>query len=680
MSGPSIDQRRSIWGSSIGLVLGGLPFMLTLLDYRFDLQRTAVKQGFASNFFDIQARAFLDGRISVPENSLGIEGFVVDGNTYMYFPPFPALLRIPVMWVTNEFDGKLSLVSMGIAWVVFAVLTVKLYWLVRSCIRPGVAVSRLDAVCAAIFIAAATGGTVLTFVASLPWVYHEVYMWAVALVVGTMYWLVRVSLKPTPQAIAWLGAFTLATILTRTTGGIAMCLAVGAAGAWLYFRRPEVDQRLAKWVMACAAVPLVVSIAYNTAKFGQPFLFPLESQVWTEVNSHRREVLEANNGSLTGAQFFLTSFANYLGPTGIRFVDYFPWITLPAEPAQAYGGAIVDQTYRTGSIAAFMPLLLLLSIGSLAVIFRRRQSTEIAALRAPLIGGVLVTGGIMAYGYVANRYTSEFVPVLVMGGAVGMNAVAAQLQRRPRNLKLAAVSIMAILAAFSIGAQMATAVAITAQTTRGKELIDYIALQYKLSGGPGSPVSRLVTTSDDAPSGGRTDQLHIQGDCDALYLNTGDQYEPWILVAARDSVVEVRAGEVVRDAVLPLFELTSSRKNTIGIETDSTNRARVVTRAEGEKATYGYWFGLQPGDAFTVGLRTLTDYGLVEVSSLPGGFASFVPSVTIDDDWFTTPGSIEAITPDARALRRSGLAVNSLPGFPVQLCEQLAADASPGRS
>ena len=37
-----------------------------------------------------------------------------------------------------------------------------------------------------------------------------------------------------------------------------------------------------------------------------------------------------------------------------------------------------------------------------------------------------ITGGVMAYGYLANRYTSEFVPALVFGAAVGDGALVSQ--------------------------------------------------------------------------------------------------------------------------------------------------------------------------------------------------------------------------------------------------------------
>jgi hypothetical protein len=203
------SERRIVWSTSVGLAVGAVAYFLILLDFGTYLGRTAVRTRFASNFFDLQADAFLHGRLWVPDGSLSIEGFVERGHTYMYFPPFPALVRIPIMWVTHDFDGRLTLVFMALAWVLFATMTVKLLWLVRGIVNGDRPVSRYEAVAMALFVALATGGTVVTFDASLPWVYHEVYLWAVGLVIGTMYWLVRCVLEPTGQSFRWLGAFAI---------------------------------------------------------------------------------------------------------------------------------------------------------------------------------------------------------------------------------------------------------------------------------------------------------------------------------------------------------------------------------------------------------------------------------------------------------------------------------------
>ena len=56
----------------------------------------------AGDFYDAQARALFDGRWDLPPEVLSIEAFVVDGKTYTYFGPVPAILRMPVLAVTDE--------------------------------------------------------------------------------------------------------------------------------------------------------------------------------------------------------------------------------------------------------------------------------------------------------------------------------------------------------------------------------------------------------------------------------------------------------------------------------------------------------------------------------------------------------------------------------------------------
>ena len=123
-------------------------------------------------------------------------------------------------------------------------------------------------------------------------------------------------------------------MLTRTTGGWGVCLGAVALGIWMLRGRSFAGaRRFGPWVIAAGLVPLAVGITFNMLKFGHPYLFPLQDQVWTTLNQHRRFALEANGGTITGPQFFTSSFVTYFDPTGIRFVDYFPWITLPPENA-----------------------------------------------------------------------------------------------------------------------------------------------------------------------------------------------------------------------------------------------------------------------------------------------------------------------------------------------------------
>ncbi len=621
--------------------MGAAAYLLTLLDFSTRLSRTASGLGFASNFFDIQARAFMAGQVAVPDRSLSIEGFIERGHEYMYFGPFPSLLRIPVLMTTHRYDGRLTVVSMALAFVLLAVMTTRLVWLVRDTMYPDHEVSTFEAVSMAILISAALGGTTLTYNASLPWAYHEVYAWAVPFVIGSMYWMLRVLRSPDLSAIFWLFLFALGAVLTRTTGGWAACLASVVLGIWLLTGRLHRERRRTGWlVLGAAVIALGAGVAINVVKFRHPYLFPLENQVFTSINEHRREALAANGGTITGLQFFPSALMAYFRPDGIRFVDYFPWLTLPAHPAPAYNGAVIDQSYRTGSVTSFMPWLLALTVLSVPVLFRPGADLGRRMLRIPLLAGVLVTGGVMAYGYFAFRYTCEFVPALVLGGTVGTCALTHWLQRRPRWLAAGALVVPAAFTAFSITASMVTGYSAAAMTYGGPHLAAYLELQHRLSA---ASQSRLVTTGDVAPpSDGFTDEIYIRGDCDAMYLASGEDAQPWLLVERRSAVVVATLDDQARAARVQVVRVDSAYPSSVWLETDGRGHARVLlTTRIGTQP--GQWFDVLNPGVLRIGVLDRPELGYAEISSTPGGPVGYVPTTEFGTDGVSRPIDVEAL-------------------------------------
>lgn len=664
------DHRRRVISTSAGLTLGGIVHLLILFNVSRDLGRTATS-GFFSGVYELQARAFLDGRIAVPDGSMAIEGFLRHGVTYMYFPPWPALLRLPVLMTTHEFDGRLTLLSMGLAWIVFVVFATKLVWWLHARITGRDTVGRGEGVLVATFLAAASGGTFMTYDASLPWVYHEVYAWAIAAALGVLYWLLRVLTAPDRHSARWLGVFCFMAIGTRATAGWALCLTVVAVAVWFGVRRTTPERRRVWWAILLAGlVPLALSIAYNLHKFDHVYMFPLQDQVWTQVNAHRREALAANGGSITGLQFFPTAFHAYLWPTGIRFVDYFPWITLPARPPEALAGAFVDQAYRTGSATAFMPLFMLLQVLSAIAVFRPGAPDRLRVLRVPMLAAVLITGGVMAYGYFAARYASEFVPALVLGGAIGTVLVADRLRGR-RVLRPVAVGMVA-LATFSVVAQLAIGLSVAATSARGDDLERFVRWQQALS--PDAQ-ARLVTFSDSLADDGETDELRIAGDCDALYVNTGDAYEPWTTIESRGEAARIRPDGRLRPGRVPLFRIAGTEDSAALEVTEDRKLRFVLTGADGEYGANAFDF--PPNGYADLNLRNLTQFGYYEITAQPSGSVGFLRSTRTGEDWHTAPARLEWLG-SATAAREVGVTVEHLDGLDMPLCEELAARATAG--
>ncbi|HEX4685441.1 MAG TPA: hypothetical protein VH228_01575 [Nocardioides sp.] len=667
---PGTDRNRLV-ATTAGLFLGGLAYFLTLSDYRLSLTRTTLQSGLFSTFYDQQARAILDGHLDVPKDSLGIEGFVHDGKTFMYFPPWPAILRLPVLLTTHEYDGRLTLLSMAIAWIVFAVVVVKLVWFLLPRLAGTDEVSGGTAAVVALFLAAATGGTFLTFDAGQPWVYHEAYVWAVASVMGGIYWLIRLLFEPTRHATWWLFVFCLLSVGSRATEGWAISLAAIALGAyWRLWPRRTGTNPLWWRVLLAGAVPLVLSIALNEYKFGTVYIFPLQDQVWTFLNEHRREALAANGGGLTGPQFFTTSFMAYLRLDGIRFVDYFPFVTLPAHAAPAYGGAFIDQSYRTGSVTAFMPLLMLMFLVALVAVAWPRARRELALLRLPMLVSILVTGGVMGYGYYSARYATEFVPAMVLGGAITTTLLVGLL-RRHRAWRAPALAVLAAGAVFSMLAQMSIGTTMQAYIHRGDALQRYLTWQHDVS--PGGQAA-LVTQVEGLPTGGSTDDLAIRGNCDSLYLNTGDRYQPWIPVEERDRVLELSAtGPTLHPGQVTLLTVSGTDPQSVRVEVDRHQRLRFVTRY-GDAYARTDWFDMPTDGGVRLGVRNQIAAGFFQFVSTPGGQVGYLPSVYFDRNENSLPALL-TVGDSRAALAALGLSMRQLPGLPMTLCEDLAREA-----
>lgn len=664
---PPTDRRRFRVATTWGAVVAAVPFLMVLWDFGIRPFRTAVQGRIFSNFYDIQARALMHGHLDVPKDSLAIEAFRIGGRDYMYFPPFPAVLRMPVLALTDRFDGRMTAVSMVLAWVVLVAFTALLLWRIRCVLRPGAPLSRLEAFGAGGLVTIVGGGSVITFVASLPWVYHEAYMWATTFAVGATWALVGVFERITTGRVLAAAALSLGAILSRTTAGWACCLAlVATALVFLVAPRWRARRRWAAGVAAAGLVPLVIGATINWAKFRHPFMFSLDEQVWTSLNAHRREALAANDGRLTGLQFFPTSLLNYFRPDGIRFTRIFPFVTLPAEPGRAVGSAFLDQTYRTGSVIAFMPLLFGASVYGLWRTFRRRGGDAMASLRIPVLGALAVAGGVMFYGYLAHRYTTEFVPGLVVLSAIGFVELARRGPRWSPVRKTALTAGFVVVALFGILANTAIGVQAARTTSRGEGLQRLVDLRLDVSEWAGA---QAVEQGDDLDDVAPTDHLRVVGDCEAVYLSTGDGYEPWVPVDIRGITADVTVSGVGAPGRIPIVAMEGATGRSVEVEHDGFGNYRVLVAGGGSEQSSD-WYLLEPGTIFNITVSARLDESAYVIDA-PAILFAGAPLSDWDPDWNAVPSQLRVDVPSTRLqdARGARVDVDWLP--PSELCMRL---------
>lgn len=671
-----VESQRLVRRSCVAGAVGGLiPFLLVLWNFRLDPLRTAHPQRFASNFYEIQARRLFHGHLSVPDGAIGIEGFVIDGKTFMYFPPFPALLRMPILLMTDRFDGRLTAPSMLVAWIVLAAASATLLWRIRAALRGSDPVTRLEAVVSALVLATVTGGSSIVYIASQPFVYHEVYAWSIALSMAALAGMVGLLDTPTLRRCLTVAACCAGAILTRTTAGWAISLTLAAVGVWVWFARRDSPQRTAVSLVAVGAALAALTIggAVNFAKFRHPWMFPLKNQVWTSVSPHRRLALLLNDGRLDGLQFTPSAIVNYFRPDGIRFVPQFPYITFPAKPAHGHYGALLDQMYRTGSVTAFMPLLFALGALGVFAVFRPGRARSVAALRIPMIGALAISGGVMAYGYVAFRYTSELLPVLAVTAFAGAVELTQRLSGRSHRAKSVGVSLVACLTCFGVLANGAVGLAAERLAWRGDGLVDYLSLQNRLSNWTGHPQSGLVVRSDALPTTSPADELRIVGDCESLFLSTGDLYEPWVRVETRPRSVTIEAVGRRERGTFRLFTLDGLKRINVTLETNSNDEIRLRI-GEGVYFLPTDWYRLRQDESVTLTLSADTARDRF-VLTMTGGLTTYVPSSQASSQWVIVMSTPRFDFPSAETQTDGGIALTGTFGRRPQLCDRLLSSA-----
>ena len=357
------------------------------------------------------------------------------------------------------------------------------------------------------------------YLAASPSVYNEDMAWSVALTIGALFALLGVLEEPSRRRVLLLGCLVLAANLDRPSTGYACAFGALLAAAWLALaRRDPSDRRFALSTALAGLVPLVVAGAIGWAKYRAPIGgYPLQDQVWTQVNAHRRYFLAVNGGTPFGLHFLPSTLVAYFQPAGLHLTGTFPFITVPAHYPLAVGKVVLEQTQPTASIVASMPLLFLLSCWGVVAAFRPRGSGAVSLTRIPLIAGAAGGAGVLFFGFIFNRYSADMLPFLILAGAVGLVDICHRIGGRRRLVVNATAALLVVLALFSVAANLGIAASPVPSWTSAQAR-NYLSVQRSLT--PGSQ-SASVIRSGSLPYWAPANQLYATPGCTGLYLSTG---------------------------------------------------------------------------------------------------------------------------------------------------------------
>jgi hypothetical protein len=523
------SRRRFTIAVVTGMAVVAVPYLWVLWDLWNGSIDPLRRAPLANNFYDLQARAMMHGHLFLPTNSIGIEAFLHNGQQYTYFGLFSSILRMPVLVFTSGLDGKLTAPSILLSWLCTGLFSALLLWRVRTMVRGSALLGRAEAASYGVLMAAITGGSVLVFLAATPFVYDEDFAWSVALTVGALFALLGVLERPSRGRVVVAGVFVLAANLDRTPTGWACVIGAVLIAAWFALGRGGVNNR--RWAVPMFAVGVVafgVASLVNVAKFGSPFGFSLTDQVYTQMNAHRRYYLSTTGGKGYNPRFIPSNLLAYFGPGGLRFTGVFPFVTLPAAPAKAVGGVVLEWQYRTESATASMPLLFLLSIAG-TITALRRKAGAIGLVRIPMFAGLIGCAGVVVWGYIAPRYLADFLPFFIIASAVGLIDLWWRIdlrsgdQRQRRNLRRVLLGSVIALGAFGIFANFALA-STPNDEWNSTQTLGYVKVQRSISDATGQPLASNVLRGPRLPQWAPADKLFVVDNCRALYISNGTNY------------------------------------------------------------------------------------------------------------------------------------------------------------
>jgi hypothetical protein len=202
-----------------------------------------------------------------------------------------------------------------------------------------------------------------------------------------------------------------------------------------------------------------------------------------------------------------------------------------------------------------MPLLFVLSLWGAVTAFRPNSIGSIRLTRILFFTGAAATSGVLLWGYIADRYLSDFMPLLIIASVVGMVDLWRRAEERPHRIRATLFTAVAFLALFGIVANAGAALeSVNSWTT--PQALRFVEAQKALSIGA---LSSSVVHGPRLPYWGPTGQIYDVNRCSGLYLSSGQDFSN-------------SPGQQIQHATWVPIEQDASIYNEIGIYPDKPAR------------------------------------------------------------------------------------------------------------
>jgi hypothetical protein len=506
-------------------------------------------------FYDNQARALFRGHWDAGPDAFPIERVKLDDRYYMYFGPWPSLLRMPILLVTSRFDGGLTRLSLLVGGGVLLVAAGRVLWQVRSlCGRVGQP-SRRELAGVAAFVFVVGCGSTVVFLSGAGWVYDEAILWGTAWALWSLHAGIAHLLAPSHRTLVLTAVFSTFAVTSRVSSGAVGISLLGSLFVLQLLatrRRSSIrglGSRLADvagvdgaavrrspWPAAVASVtPLLAYVAVNWAKFRTILTVPFDKQDAVRVRvPQRSQVLLENGNDLVALDQIPSNLLHYLRPDGFSLDRLFPFVDF-TDTIRNVGGVAREPEGPTASFTTTTTLLLILAVVGLAIVLvpaiaRGANASLVRSLRVPILAATMAFVPTLVFPAAAERYKADLTPLLVLSSAIGLYGVASWLRRGSRRRRVL-VGVAAILAAANVWTNLALtlnfqrAYQVRSGADRGAYILDRIRWTERLGVEPSADFvewERGSVAPQPAPRSVGT-FLVVDG-CSELLLSDGDKW------------------------------------------------------------------------------------------------------------------------------------------------------------
>jgi hypothetical protein len=354
------------------------------------------------------------------------------GKYYMYWTAVPVfLLYIPFRLIAHGYPGEGLAAAFFAAWAFMASIL-----FARRALE-----GRKLQIPMPVWILLLGLGNFIPFVLVFARTYEVANLAGTAMGATWAWALLRFLQTSTPRNAFWMGLWLGMAVAARPNAGV---LLIPAAAAFFAIEK-ETRWRAMRAALVPFAAICTLLIAYNIARFGEPFEFGTKYQITILSMKDQKVCSLCTPAEL--ARFVNNSIQYLAAPVGVW--SKFPFAVAYAaqlDPATMFPAG----TEQTAGVGAMIPLTIIGSLAALLLfVLREKLDPSTRAAILVMAGGWLVLFGLAACWFIVARYTLDFALLMTMASVVCIETALERLSaqvRRPAILK----GVVIALACYSI--------------------------------------------------------------------------------------------------------------------------------------------------------------------------------------------------------------------------------------